>query len=229
MGQIVIYQTQDSQTQVEVQFEDETFWLNQYQLAELFNTDRTSILKHLQNIYTTGELTEASTCAKFAQVRQEGKRKVNRQVLHYNLDAILSVGYRVNSIRAVSTLKKQLMLLNEATELFGNEKDNGFKSSIQSIVQTFGGQYLYPNIEEQAAHLLYFIIKNHSFTDGNKRKGAFLSIWFLEKNKHRFKINGEIKINDNGLTALTLLVAQSDPKEKELMIKLIVNLINDGN
>ncbi len=99
MSEIIIYQTPDNQTQVEVQFEGETFWLNQYQLAELFDTDRTSILKHLQNIYSTGELPEESTCAKFAQVRQEGKRKVKREVLHYNLDAILSVGYRVNSKR----------------------------------------------------------------------------------------------------------------------------------
>jgi hypothetical protein len=99
MSEIVIYQTPDNQTQVEVQFEGETFWLNQYQLAELFDTDRTSVLEHLQNIYATGELSEEATCAKFAQVRQEGKRKVKREVLHYNLDAILSVGYRVNSKR----------------------------------------------------------------------------------------------------------------------------------
>ncbi|QQS30236.1 MAG: virulence RhuM family protein [Sphingobacteriales bacterium] len=99
MNEIIIYQTPDNQTQVEVQFEGETFWLNQYQLAELFQTDRSSILKHLQNIYSTGELSETSTCAKFAQVRQEGKRKVTREVLHYNLDALLSVGYRVNSKR----------------------------------------------------------------------------------------------------------------------------------
>jgi len=126
---------------------------------------------------------------------------------------------------AIAELKKQLIAKKEATELFGNEKDAGFKSSLQSIVQTFGGQFLYLSIEEQAAHLLYFVIKNHSFSDGNKRIGAFLFIWFLEKNKHRFKKNGEVKINDNGLTALALLVAQSNPNEKELMIKLIVNLI----
>ena len=124
-------------------------------------------------------------------------------------------------------MKKQLIAKNEATELFGNEKDQGFRSSLQSIVQTFGGQYLYPSIEEQAAHLLYFVIKNHSFSDGNKRIGAFLFIWFLEKNKHRFKKSGELKINDNGLTAIALLVAQSKPEEKELMVKLICNLINE--
>lgn len=130
------------------------------------------------------------------------------------------------AIEAIAILKRQLIANREATELFGNEKDNGFKSSLQTIVQTFDARYLYPSIEEQAAHLLYFIIKNHSFSDGNKRIGAFLFIWFLEKNKHRFKENGELKINDNGLTALALLVAQSQPAEKDLMIQLIVNLIS---
>ncbi|MGB2747236.1 MAG: virulence protein RhuM/Fic/DOC family protein, partial [Thiofilum sp.] len=128
---------------------------------------------------------------------------------------------------AIVELKKQLVEKKEATELFGNEKDESFLSSLQSIVQTFDGQYLYPSIEAQAAHLLYFVIKNHSFNDGNKRIGAFLFVWFLEKNKHRFKKSGELKINDNGLTAISLLVAQSKPEEKELMIQLIINLIAD--
>lgn len=127
---------------------------------------------------------------------------------------------------AIAELKKQLIVKQQASELFGNEKDESFKSSLRSIVQTFGGSFLYPSIEEQAAHLLYFVIKNHSFSDGNKRIGAFLFIWFLDKNKHRFKQSGELKINDNGLTAIALLVAQSHPEEKELMIKLIMNLIN---
>lgn len=126
---------------------------------------------------------------------------------------------------AIAELKKQLMAKKEASELFGNEKDKSFKSSLCTIVQTFGGQYLYPSIEEQAANLLYFVIKNHSFSDGNKRIGAFLFVWFLEKNKHRFKKTGELKINDNALVAIALLVAQSNPNEKELMTKLIVNLI----
>lgn len=325
MNQIEIYQTSDGQTAIEVQFDGDTFWLNQYQLADLFKTDRTSILKHLQNIYSTKELSETATCVKFAQVRKEGKREVKREVLHYNLDAILSVGYRVNSKRgtqfrqwatqrlkdflvkgyavnqkrleelgkmvqlieqsgktdtlqlqeakglldvlagytksflllnqydsqklqheklnenityeiqydeakeAIAELKKQLIAKKEATNLFGNEKDNGFKSSLQSVVQTFDGHYLYPSIEEQAAHLLYFVIKNHSFTDGNKRIGAFLFVWFLEKNKHRFKKSGELKINDNGLTAIALLVAQSKPEEKELIVQLIIALIADSH
>jgi death-on-curing family protein len=130
--------------------------------------------------------------------------------------------------KAIAELKKQLKKKKEATDLFGNEKDKSFEGSLQSIVQTFDGKYLYASIEEQASHLLYFIIKNHPFTDGNKRIGAFLFIWFLEKNKHRFKKNGELKINDNALVALALLVAQSNPSEKELMIKLITQLINNS-
>jgi death-on-curing family protein len=132
------------------------------------------------------------------------------------------------AISAVTELRKQLIAKKEATKLFGNEKDESFKSSLRSIVQTFGGQYLYPSIEEQAAHLLYFVIKNHSFSDGNKRIGAFLFIWFLEKNKHSFKSSGELKINDNGLTAIALLVAQSKPEEKEIIVQLIVALIADS-
>ncbi|HRF25565.1 MAG TPA: Fic family protein, partial [Chitinophagaceae bacterium] len=126
---------------------------------------------------------------------------------------------------AIAELKKLLKKKKEATNLFGNEKDQSFEGTLQSIVQTFGDKYLYPSIEEQAAHLLYFIIKNHTFTDGNKRIGAFLFIWFLDKNKHRFKKSGELKINDNALVALALLVAQSNPAEKELMIKLIIRFV----
>ena len=322
MSEIIIFQNAENQTEVQVRFDGQTFWLSQYQMADLFQTDRTSILKHLQNIYTTEELSEVATCAKFAQVRQEGKRTVRRDVLHYNLDAILSVGYRVNSKRgtqfrqwatqrlkdflvqgyainqkrldelgkmvqlitqsgstdnlqlseakglleilggytrsfillnqydsqslptqafnpnityeiqyeeaktAISELKQQLIAKKEATELFGKEKDDSFSGILGNIVQTFGGEYLYPSIEEQAAHLLYFVIKNHPFNDGNKRIGAFLFVWFLEKNKHRFKESGELKINDNALTAIALLVAQSDPNERGLMVKLICNLIS---
>lgn len=322
-NEIAIFQNKDNQTEVHVRFDGQTFWLNQYEMADLFQTDRTSILKHLKNIYATQELSEAATCAKFAQLRQEGNRSVTRDLLHYNLDAILSVGYRVNSkqgtqfrqwatqrlkdylvqgyainqkrldelqkvvqlisngakadglkadeakglldiisnytlsfillnqydshnlqaqnlnenityqieyseaLGAIWELKKQLISKKEATDLFGNSKDESFQGILGNVVQSFEGQYLYPSIEEQAAHLLYFIIKNHPFSDGNKRIGAFIFIWFLEKNKHRFKSNGELKINDNALVALSLLVAQSDPAEKDLMVQLIINLIKN--
>jgi death-on-curing family protein len=131
----------------------------------------------------------------------------------------------IEAIKAIGELKKLLIKKKEASELFGKERDSAFESILNSVVQTFAGSYLYKSIEEQAAHLLYFVIKNHPFTDGNKRIGAFLFVWFLEKNKHRFKKTGELKINDNALVALALLVAQSNPEDKEIMIKLVTNLI----
>ena len=318
--QIEIYKSSEG-IEVAVMFEDETVWATQRQIAEIFKTTPQNITLHLKKVYNDGEIDVQSTCKEYLQVQSEGKRTVKRKQLFYNLDAIISVGYRINSKRgtqfrqwatqrlkdylvqgyainqkrldelgkmvqlieqsgkaenlqlpearglldivshytrsfillnqydsnnlptqnltenityeieyveakaAIEELKKQLIKKKEATGLFGNEKDEGFKSSLQSITQTFGGQYLYPSIEEQAANLLYFVIKNHSFSDGNKRIGAFLFIWFLEKNKHRFKKSGEVKMNDNGLTALALLIAQSNPEEKELMINLIINLI----
>lgn len=322
MSKIEIYKSKNGKTQIEVQFENETIWLNQQQISELFNTDRTSITKHLNNIFKTGELNKSDTCAKFAQVQKEGNKEVTRNVLNYNLDVIISVGYKVNSIegtkfrqwatqrlkeyliegysvnnkrlqqlqkaveiiqnsgrleeltinetkglleiintytqsfillnqydsnnlsesnlndeivyeieyedavKAVKKLKDHLISKKEATNLFGNEKDKSFEGILGNILQSFDGNYLYPTIEEQAAHLLYFIIKNHPFTDGNKRIGAFIFVWFLEKNKHRFKKNGELKINDNALVAIALVVAQSNPNEKDIIIKLIINLIN---
>src|SRR5262249_48081400 len=129
--------------------------------------------------------------------------------------------------QAINQLKKELISKKEASDLFGKQKDESFQSLLQSVVQTFGGRNLYPSIEEQGAHLLYFTIKNHPFTDGNKRIGAFLFIWFLQRNKHLLRKNGEAKINDNALVALALLVAESNPENKELMIRLIINLINN--
>lgn len=321
-GEILIYKAKDGSQEMEVILDNETVWLNQYQLSKLFSTDRTSVQKHIGNIFKTKELDEKQTCAKIAQVQKEGQKSVRREILHYNLDVIISLGYRINSkkgtqfrqwatqrlkehlvngytinekrlaqleqavklvqltgeakelsateakglleiitnytqsfillnrfdsnelvpgelnenisyeieyreaIKAIAVLKKQLIKKKEASALFGNERDGAFAGILNSVVQTFGGAYLYKSIEEQAAHLLYFVIKNHPFTDGNKRIGAFLFVWFLERNKHRFKKSGELKINDNALVALALLVAQSDPNDKELMISLVVNLIN---
>lgn len=321
MSKIIIFQNQDNQTALEVQFDGNTVWLSQKLMADLFDKDSDTIGLHLKNIYSEEELDENSTTEFFSVVQQEGKREVNRNIKFYNLDAILSVGYRVNSKRgtqfrqwatqqlkdflvqgyasnqkrldelqkvvklisqngnadelqiseakgmldiitnytqsfillnqydshslktqslnenityeiqheeafaAIQELKRQLIAAKEATELFGNPKDDSFKGILGNVVQSFGGQYLYPSIEEQAANLLYFIIKNHPFSDGNKRIGAFMFVWFLEKNKHQFKLNGELKINDNALVALALLVAQSDAAEKDLMVQLIINLI----
>lgn len=328
MNQIEIYQTKDKQTQIEVKFEEETVWLTQQQMAKLFGQTKQNISLHLNNCYKEKELVKKATVKDSLTVQKEGNRMISRKIEIYNLDVIISIGYRVKSkrgtqfrqwatqrlkdhlvkgytlnekrlqqvlknmqhleqavkliqqsggsgqlnikeakglldiitnythsfillnqfdsnslpdaklnenityeieyneaVKAVTELKKQLIKKKEASGLFGNERDQGFESVLNSVVQTFAGEYLYKSIEEQAAHLLYFIIKNHPFTDGNKRIGAFLFIWFLEKNRHRFKKTGELKINDNALVALALLVAQSNPDDKEIMIKLVINLI----
>jgi len=324
MKEIEIYKTKEGTTQIEVKFEEDTVWLSHQQMALLFKQTKQNISLHVNNIYKEKELLKKPTVKKSLTVQNEGGRKVSREIEYYNLDVIISVGYRVKSnqgIRfrqwatqrlkdylvkgyainqrrleqlnqivnviqqsgttdslqlseakglldvlsnytrsfvllnqydcnnlktdklntsityeikyseakaAIIELKNQLIAKKEATQLFGNEKDKSFDGTLQSIVQTFDGQYLYASIEEQAAHLLYFIIKNHAFSDGNKRIGAFMFVWFLEKNKHLFKKTGELKINDNALTALALLVAQSNPDDKELMVNLICNLIANG-
>ncbi len=315
-NQIIIYTSSDNKTEVTVKMQDETVWLNQVQMAELFDTTKQNISLHMKNIFSDGELDEVSVVKDFLTTASDRK---NYRTQHYNLDAIISVGYRVNSKRgtafriwatqrlreyltqgysinqkrldelgktiklltdngkkidgdeakwlldiianytesflllnrydtgdltdsgsedityiieyiaakhAIEELKNKLLEKWEANDLFGNEKDKSFIWILSSIIATFDSNYLYTTIEEQAAHLLYFIIKDHPFTDGNKRIGAFLFIWFLEKNRHRFKANGEVKINDTGLTTLALLIAQSDPKEKDMMIRLVINLIN---
>jgi prophage maintenance system killer protein len=326
---IEIYKSNKDNVEIQVQFEKETVWLNQYQLADLFDTDRTSVLKHIQNIYATNELDEVSTCAKFAQVRKEGNREVKRNVLYYNLDIIISVGYKVNSIKgtqfrqwatqrlkdylvkgyalnkkrlkelhykysdlqqaiklaanagnvdslssteatgilkvieqyayALETLDKydhqkltididtseteiQKLSYEEAIhqiniwrdyqkagKLFGNEKDQSFKSSLETIYQTFDVIDLYPSLEEKAANLLYFVVKNHSFSDGNKRIAAGLFIYFLDMNQKLYNDLGNKRIGDNALVAITIMIAESKSEEKDIMVKLVVNLINSNN
>jgi len=323
---IVIYRTADGQTTVDVRMDGDTVWLSQAQMAELFQTDRTSILRHIKNIYKTGELEENPTCAFFAQVRTEGKRTVTRQIPYYNLDMIISVGYRVNSLRGTQfriwankvlkeylvkgyavnkalteqryTELKQLVAVlgrtvkaqealtsddalnlvavvsdyayaldtldkydyqqlaveqttNEAkfratyegamqaieelkakfggSQWFAHEKDNSFKSSIGQIYQTFGGQDLYPSVEEKAAMLLYLVTKNHSFSDGNKRIAATLFLWFMSGNGILYNTDGTKRIADNTLVALTLMIAESRTEEKDVMVKVVVNLINKNN
>jgi len=327
-SEIKIFKTESGNTSIEVKLEKETVWLNQYQLESLFKTNRTSINRHLKNIYKTKELTEKRTCTKIAQVQKEGKRIVKREIKYYNLDIIIAVGYRVNSklgtefriwanqlikeylIKGYTLnqekLEKQNKQLNELKEtvkilsnvvtkkelsddeskglleiisdysyaleildrydyqslkiekttanevykityieainqiqmtkkvygnsdLFGQEKDNSFQSSIATIYQTFEKVDLYPSVEEKAANLLYFVVKNHSFTDGNKRIAAFLFLYFLEKNGILRNKNGNKRIADNTLVALTLMIAVSKSEEKDTMIKIIVNLINKNN
>lgn len=160
----------------------------------------------------------------FILLNQFDSNNLNTEKLNENITYEIKFQ---EALKAIEELKSQLMKKKEATELFGNRKDDGFQGILGNIVQSFGGEYLYKSIEEQAANLLYFIIKNHSFSDGNKRIGAFMFIWFLEKNKHALKKSGDLKINDNALTALALLIANSNPNEKDLMISLIINLIKD--
>jgi len=158
----------------------------------------------------------------FILLNQYDSHSLNSDFLNENITYQIKYD---EAIAAITELKKQLINAKEATQLFGNQKDDSFSGILGNIIQSFDGHYLYPSIEEQAANLLYFVIKNHPFSDGNKRIGAFMFVWFLEKNKHRFKKNGELKINDNALVALALLVAQSDPADKDLMVQLIVNLV----
>lgn len=329
MSEIILYTSADNQTEIEVQFEKETVWLSLNQLAQLFGRDKSVISRHLKNIYNSQELDFEATVAKNATVQNEAKREVKRTIEYYNLDAIISVGYRVNSKQgtqfrqwATQRLKEYLVkgyALNEkrlkeldykyteiqkalqlatkaaqienltsseakgilkvleqyayaletldkydhqklsieatsetenvyhlsyeeaieqiyiwrdfqkAGSLFGNEKDQSFKSSLETIYQTFDGEDLYPTIEEKAANLLYFVVKNHSFSDGNKRIAAGLFIYFLDVNHKLLNQDGNKKIADNALVAITIMIAESKPEEKDMMTKLVVNLINDKN
>ncbi len=320
IGQVEIFKSERG-PQIEVRLDDETVWLSQRQMAEVFDRDSDTVGLHLKNIYKTNELSKESTTEQFSVVQKEGGRQVRRSKLFYNLDAIISVGYRVNSKRgtqfriwATNTLKQHLVqgytvnekrlgelqktikLLKRAadskdltsdeaqglfsvlsdyshalnilddydyqrlnaeengvkatyiityteaceaidhlrekfggTPLFGKQKDNSFESSISTVNQTFGGKELYSTLEEKAAHLLYFVTKNHSFVDGNKRIAAWLFIWYLKNNNALYSNTGNKRIADNALVALTLMIAQSDPEEMETMIKVVVNLIDSTN
>lgn len=315
---IEIY-TSDGETQIEVKFNNETVWLNLNQLSELFGRDKSVISRHIKNIFKEGELEKSSTVAKNATVQIEGIREIKRDIEYFNLDLIISLGYRVNSkqgtqfrIWATNKLKEYLIqgysinskrleylkqsikliqastqdLLHEeskgiisvlsdfalglsildgydnqtleiekvttetsyrikyeeainainqlkekfgGSKLFGNEKDDSFKSSIAAINQTFDGLELYPSIEEKAANLLYFVTKNHSFSDGNKRIAAWLFVWYLNKNNHLYSKEGHSKIGNNALASLTLMIALSKPEDKELMIRVVINSINKLN
>ena len=327
-SEINIYKSEDGSTEIQVKLDNETVWLSLMQLTELFQRDKSVISRHITNVYKEKELEKQATVANFATVQIEGERSVERNVEYYNLDVIISIGYRIKSqrgtqfriwankilkdylIKGYSINEKRLLQQNvqlkqlqesvkllgsvlnhkalseeesvgllkiisdyayaldildqydyqnlEITEtsgkgtyqltyeeaieqirkvkeiygnsdLFGHEKDESFKSSVSTIYQTFNGVDLYPSIEEKAANLLYFVTKNHSFTDGNKRIAAFLFLYFLEKNGILFDRFGHKRIADNALVALTLMIAVSRPGEKEMMTKVVVNLINRKN
>ena len=317
---IVIYQTEDGQTQIDVRLENETVWLNTNQMALLFEREDSNIRRHIINVFKDGEL-EKDNNVHFLHVNG-----IKKPVPFYNLDVIISVGYRVKSKRGTAfriwarkvlkeymvkgyavnerirkeqigelrqlvgmlgrTIQNQSLLSNDETNalfevvtnytyaldtldnydyerltidkttkeepfhatyenameainglrekfggsaLFGNEKDDSFKSSIGQIYQTFGGEELYPSVEEKAAMLLYLVTKNHSFSDGNKRIAATLFLWFLNNNGILYRKDGSKRLADNTLVALTLMIAESKTEEKDVMVKVVVNLINQRN
>ncbi|WP_198305518.1 RhuM family protein [Arcobacter vandammei] len=325
-NQIVIYEDINGKMELKVSVENETLWLSQKQLSELFGVEINTINYHIKNIIKQKELDKNPTIRKIRIVQKEGNREVEREVEHYNLDMIISVGYRINSITAtkfrqwatkilkdylingysinekrvkekglkelektiellkdnisksqlelneakglldvilnysrtwtllqgydedslkidfvpkeakfildsdeaknyIAQLKDELIKKGEATELFGREKAGEFEGILRNIYQTFGGVDLLESVEEKSANLLYYIIKGHPFNDGNKRIGAFMFILFLSKNNMLYKSNGELKINDNALVALSLMTAKSEPKQKETIINLIVNIL----
>ena len=323
-GEIIIYRAEDNTVQLDVRMENETVWLTQDQMAQLFQRDKTVITRHINNIYKEGELQRESTSAKFAFVPETRERQYD--VSLYNLDVIISVGYRVKSQRGVqfrqwanrilkdylvkgfavneklrreqlSDLRQLVQIVGRTVQskavesadetqaifdvvldytyaldtldnydyerltvkettpeerfhatyenamqtiaalrekfggstLFGNEKDDSFKSSIGQIYQTFGGKDLYPSVEEKAAMLLYLVTKNHSFSDGNKRIAATLFLWFLNNNGILYREDGTKRLADNTLVALTLMIAESRTEEKDTMVKVVVNLINQKN
>ena len=322
MTDITIYQA-DNGT-VEVRLEQDTVWLRQEQMSELFGRERSVITKHLRNVFAEGELEAGSVCAKFAHPAADGK---TYQVEHYNLDVIISVGYRVKSQQgtrfrqwatrilhehltrgytlnrqrletnareleaalllvrkvahspelladtgrglvdivtryaqtflllqrydegllteppeqrggtlptlaearaALTRLKAELMARGEATDLFAQERGEAFEALLGNLDQSVLGEPAYPSVEAKAAHLMYFVIKNHPFSDGNKRSGAFLFVDFLNRNARLLDGNGNPVINDIGLAALALLVAESDPAHKETMIRLIMYMLASG-
>ena len=322
-GEVLVYEAPDGGVRVEVKLDRDTVWLTQRQMSELFETTPENVLMHLRNIFADGELEAAATAKDFLAVQTEGSRQVKRSLKHYNLDAIISVGYRVNSRRgvrfrqwatntlrdhlvrgytinqqrfeynareleaalalvrkaaagealstdqgrglvdviarytqtflllqrydegllvepkgiaggvllavsdarsAVARLKQDLLARGEATDLFGREREEGLAALLGNLAQSVFGEPAYPTVEAKAAHLLYFVIKNHPFSDGNKRIGSFLFVEFLHRNG-RLTRNGDAVINDIGLAALALLVAESAPKDKDVMIRLVMNML----
>jgi len=328
-GEVALYEAPDGHVRLDVLLERETIWLSQKQMAELFDTSTDNVGLHLRNVYAEGELAEEATTEDYSVVQLEGTRRVRRQVMHYSLDAILSVGYRVNSKRGtqfriwatgtlrehllrgytlnerrlaekglgemeqavallartldrqqlvtdegravldvvrrytrswrlllqydedrlpqapahpdrptaglsldrarlvIRALRDELSALGEAGGLFGQERGGALETVLLSIEQTFDGQPLYPSVEERAAHLLYFAIKDHPLADGNKRAGCLLFLEYLRLNGRLLRAEGTARFADNALVALALLVAESDPRQKDLVVRLILSLLSE--
>lgn len=324
--EVEVYQSEEGGIALCVPLQWESVWLSAQQMVRLFGRDKSVVSRHIRNVFRERELDEEATVAHFATVQNEGGRRVSREIAHYNLDVIISVGYRIKSqqgvrfrqwatailrehlvkgytvdqkrlaenadelakalelvrrsarnIRqleegrglvdvisrytqtflwlqqydegrlaepegqrgghlmpleeaqaALGTLKKQLMARAEATDMFALDKGDGLGAIWGALQQSAFGEDVYASVESKAAHLLYFVVKNHPFTDGNKRSAAFLLVCFLNDNGRLFREQGEPVVNDAGLAALTLLVAESDPKEKDTVIRLILNLLAQG-
>lgn len=311
-NEIVLFESEDEEVKLDVELDGDTVWLAKEQMAVLFGRDRTVISRHISNIYKENEVEREATCAKFAHVQTEGGRQVSREHELFNLDVIISVGYRVKSKRGVefrrwatgvlrqymvngyAANKRRLAQLGQIvqvmdripdsleardilsvvkaytgaldllddydhqriakpkgraatymleydecrnliasmkfsrdSDLFGVEKDDSFRSSIAAIYQGFGGQEMYPTLEEKAANLLYFVVKNHSFHDGNKRIAAALFLYFLNMNDALWA-DGAKRISDSALVALTIMIAESKPNEKEAMVALAMSFLSLG-
>jgi prophage maintenance system killer protein len=316
-GEIAVYQAADGAVRVEARLERDTVWLSQAQMAELFGRERSVITKHVRNVFRQGELDPKSVCAKFAHTAADGK---TYQVDAFNLDVIISVGYRVKSVQgtrfriwATQVLREHLVRgytvnqqrlrdLNRAVRLvaataarpdlsgdeaqallavvgqynralellddydhqrvskpaaggqvthplgydealrivarlrqrfgasavFGVEKDKGMASALGAVMQTYGGEDLYPALEEKAAQLLYLLVKNHAFVDGNKRIAAALFLWFLERNGALSRADGTPRVSDGALVALTLMIAESRPQEKDVLVRIVMHLLAGG-
>ena len=316
---MVIYQAKSGAIELAVNTKQETFLLTQQQVAQIFDVQKAAISKHVKNIFDSGELEKRATVSILETVQTEGKRTINRQVEFYNLDLVLSIGYRVNSVKAtkfrqwatktlrahivdgytinksrvaqnydafmktvadvrallpkganidnesilelvtlfadtwlsldaydkdaltirgatkksvkitaetfskaLGVLKESLIQKGEATDLFATERERGSAAGIiGNVMQSFGGNEVYPTVEEKAAHLLYFVIKNHPFLDGNKRSGAYAFVWFLAK----AKVLDTTRMTPPALTAITLLIAESDPKDKDKMVGLVLAML----
>jgi prophage maintenance system killer protein len=316
---IVLYSDPDGTIKIDVRLVRETLWLSQKQMADLFEKDSDNIGLHVRNIYKESELEKAATTEDFSVVQREGNRSVRRRVKFYNLDMIISVGYRVNSklgtqfriwatqvlrdhlvkgysvnakrleelqqslklvgqvlerydvtsdqakalLRVVTDYASALDLLDDydhqrvsiahlktekangidydeamtvigelrrkfgGSDLFGREKDQGLRGSLGAVMQSFDDKDLYPSLAEKAAHLLYFLVKDHNFVDGNKRIAAALFLWFMEKNGILYRADGLRHIADNALVAITLMIAESNPNQKDILTKVVTNLIKD--
>ena len=328
-GEVVVYEAADGEVRVDVRLERDTVWLSQRQMAELFDTSTDNVGLHLKNIFGEGELDEAATAEDYSVVQSEARRQVRRRVRHYNLDAIISVGYRVNSKRgtqfriwatrtlrdhvirgytlnerrlrerglgeieqavgllartltahalvsdegravldvvqqysrtwrwlfeydegrlpaaparpvapaasiplgdaraAIVSLREAVTERSEAGPLFGQERGDALAGILGAIEQTFDGQALYRTAQERAAHLLYFAVKDHPFSDGNKRIGTLLFLEYLRRNGLLKRADGSPRLADNATVALTLLIAESERAQKDLMIRLLLNLLGD--